>query len=531
MIARILKNFLRSWPFLLGLCSGIVFITLNITGKGFTHFPGDLGDARLNIYILEHAHRFLTGRTESLWNAPFMYPEPNVITYSENFVGTAPFYAIFRMAGFDRITSFQWWYLLITILNFTACYIFLKAVFKNRYAAVLGAFVFAFSMSLYSQMTHAQTFTRFPIPLAFWMLFLFTRELSPKYYFAALLFIVYQLYCGLYTGLLALIPFVFLFIFSLLFNKKILSRKMKGIRWLAIISGATLVNVLISLPLIIPYIQRSNLVEPNVYQNIFHTIPGVKSFFHSHPGSMVWDFLAKTAANYPDNWDHQIFVGGIAMICMLIFVAIVSAKIIRRNAFRFISLDGFLVTLFLTGFMTFFCYTRFRSFSFYAIVFKIPGFDALRSLTRIINVELIFFSVAVGFAFNLFIRKPKWISTIAFIILLGLLVADNYFREGCSYRTDKFTAQSRIEALTEKMKKIPAGSVVSYEPLEIKTYPFEYQLDAMLAAQKRDLKAVNGYTATSPYGYSDYWNEMTPEARMEWFRIKNFKPDTLFVIH
>lgn len=531
MIAKRLKNFLTSWSYWLGLCSGILFITLNITGKRLTHFPGDLGDARFNIYILEHAHKFLTGKAESLWNAPFMYPESNVITYSENFIGSAPFYSIFRITGLDRESSFQWWFLLITILNYTFCYLFLKALFKNKYAAVLGALVFAFSLSLQSQMTHAQTFTRFPIPLAFWMVFLFAKEFNPKYYFAALFFLVYQLYCGLYIGLLLLIPFSLLILFSLLYNTRALYIKIKDIKWWIKMIGATLTNVLISLPLIIPYIKRANLLASNHYEHIFHTIPGIKSFFFSKPGSLIWDFLSKMANSYPFSWDHHIFAGGIAMICMSVFVMVVVLKIINKNSFKNLSIDNFLFIVFFTGFMTFFCFTRFKIFSFYSVIFKLPGFDALRSLTRIINVELIFFSVAFGFVFNILFRKHKWITIITFIMLSGLFIADNYFKEGCSYRTDKNIAQSRIEALTQKMEKIPAGSIVSYEPLKMETESIIYQLDAMLVAQNLNLRTVNGYSATSPNEYSHFWNEMTHETRMEWFRTKNFSPDTVYVIH
>ena len=75
----IVKYFNNSWPFLLGLLLGLYFITLNVVGHKLQYFPGDLGDARLNIYLLEHAHKFFTGQLKSFWNAPFMFPEPNVI--------------------------------------------------------------------------------------------------------------------------------------------------------------------------------------------------------------------------------------------------------------------------------------------------------------------------------------------------------------------------------------------------------------------------------------------------------------------
>ena len=531
MRVKLFKIFLTSWPFWLGLFSGIIFFSLNITGKNFQYFPGDLGDARFNNYILEHAHKFITGQTKSLWDAPFMYPESNVITYSDNLIGTAPFYSIFRILGYDRETSFQWWLLLITGLNFACCFFFLKSLSGNKYGAVLGAFVFAFSLSLQSQMTHAQTFTRFLIPLSFWMIFLFSKELKPRYYFAALFILVYQLYCGIYLGLLLLIPLMFLIRFSLLCNIKVFEQKMKDNKWLIKIVGATVINFIISLPLIIPYAKRALNSASIQYKDIYHTIPTIKSYFFSQRGSFFWDFLSNNAIEYPAWWDHQIFVGGIAMICMVIFIILVILKITKRRSIIQFSSDNFLVVLVLTCIVTFFYFTRCGTFSFYWIVSKIPGFGALRSLTRIMNIELIFFSVAVGFVFGKLLNIHKWYTIFIFMVILALLIADNYLKEGFSYRTEKGLAQARTEVLIKKTKDIPAGSVVSYEPLKLEAYPFIYHLDAMLVTQKLNLKTVNGYSATSPGGYSRFWNELSSEARMEWFKTKNYSPDTIYIIH
>jgi hypothetical protein len=39
--------------------------------------PGDLGDSRFNMYVLEHGYRWLTGLDASFWSAPFFYPFTN----------------------------------------------------------------------------------------------------------------------------------------------------------------------------------------------------------------------------------------------------------------------------------------------------------------------------------------------------------------------------------------------------------------------------------------------------------------------
>lgn len=43
-----------------------------VFGTGYSQIPGDLGDARLNSYILEHGYKYLTGQAPSYWNAGFL---------------------------------------------------------------------------------------------------------------------------------------------------------------------------------------------------------------------------------------------------------------------------------------------------------------------------------------------------------------------------------------------------------------------------------------------------------------------------
>ncbi|MFA6993400.1 MAG: hypothetical protein WC268_02265 [Patescibacteria group bacterium] len=528
-------------PFIIGLSLGLYFITLNITGTSFSYFPGDLGDARFNMYVLEHAHKFLTGQAESLWNAPFIFPEADIISYSDNLVGSAPLYSIFRIIGGDRETSFQWWFVLMAILSYSTCYLFLKNVFKNKYAAVLGAIVFAFSMALQSKMVHAQNFPRFPIPLAFWAAYLFIDDFKPKYFFVALLMVVYQLYCGIYLGLMLMASIGIMLILIILFNRQVLMEKLKDTKWLMFIGASVLVNILAILPLMLPYLKRAKEVGEYSYEGILSTVPTLKSFFFSSDGSIFWNFLNQTGINLPAWWDHQIFAGGIATLSILLLFFVTISKIINQNTFSKIKLDKKLLILALSGLVTFIFFIRFGDFSFYGVVFAFPGFNALRSLTRIINIELIFYSIAVAYLFSLIFKKQNLIAAVGFILLAGALIADNYFWTSpyqnevwIPYRMEKQISQTRVNNLIAKMQDIPPNSVVSYEP-NITAYDpnkqIEYQVDAMLACQTLNLKCVNGYTLTAPQGYADYWVEMSAESRKSWLKYKNFNSDNVYIVH
>ena len=51
--------------FFICLIAGYYFIVRNMVGPELNHFPGDMGDARFNVYILEHGYRFLSGNGTS----------------------------------------------------------------------------------------------------------------------------------------------------------------------------------------------------------------------------------------------------------------------------------------------------------------------------------------------------------------------------------------------------------------------------------------------------------------------------------
>lgn len=520
---------LSFWPFLLGLSIVILFFALPIVGYHLSHFPGDLGDGRFNNYMLEHAHLFFIG-IESFWNAPFMYPEPNIITYSDNLVGSAPFYAVFRVFGADRETAFQLWVIMMFSLNYICSYFYLSWQFKSKYTAVIGALVFACSMAIQSQMTHAQTFPRFPIPLAFWMTMLFMKELKPIYLFGAIFMVVYQFYCAIYLGFFLVVPVCFLILFSLYNKRELLSSLIKKINWVGLSIGAIIANIFFLLPLMLPYYQRSKVAGLNSYEQIIETLPTIRSFFYSQSGSLLWSSLTEVGSDYPAFWDHQIFAGGMATISIFIFTIIMMMNIIKKGESKIADINSSHLILFLGMIITFLFFIRYQGFSFYQILYKAPGFGSLRSLTRIINLELIFFAIATTFVFKIVFDKYKKATIPLFLCFTLIFIADNYFKEGASYRTEKGLAQERINLLINKMKNIPKGSIVSYEP-QFEGNSVAYQIDAMLAGQSLGLKMINGYSATSPIGYDTYWREISESAREKWLKQNGLATKDIYIIH
>src|SRR5438094_805956 len=131
---------------LLLLLAGLYLVPIQIFETDFSKVPGDFGDARFNNYILEHGHKYFTGKVSDYWDAPFMYPYKNVIALSDNLLGTVPVYSLFRILSFDRETAFQLWLLAMFVLNFICCWWVLNRWSGDNLLASTGAYIFAFSI-------------------------------------------------------------------------------------------------------------------------------------------------------------------------------------------------------------------------------------------------------------------------------------------------------------------------------------------------------------------------------------------------
>ncbi|HQF28487.1 MAG TPA: hypothetical protein PLD36_07710 [Bacteroidia bacterium] len=525
-------NTISNWlVYLIVLLTGLFFITRNNLGDDMNLVPGDLGDARFNAYILEHGYKYFAGTTESYWNAPFMVPDQDVISYSDNLLGILPFYAVFRSMHYDVLTSFQFMFLVLVILNYSTCFLFLKWVFKSPFAASLGAFVFAFSISLQSQITHAQTFGRFAGPLAFLFLLMFSQDRKLRNLFLSFICFVWQLYSGIYLGLLFFVPYITVLLAISFKNNKSLPKEVYKNYGLPKILLCFIVPFLSIIPLLGPYLHRTSVVPKPGYSGVLETIPRLDSFLYSEHGSLIWEFLSKEKREIPAFWDHQIFPGALALLSLIFMFYLTKPWKEFKSREKAENQNEPLVYLSLAAFVTFLCFLRIDKLSLYWLIHYLPGFGSMRSMTRIINIELLFFAAAISVVFVTFQKKTKINSGILLVLLLTLLVADNYVYRDFTYHTPKDLANERVRNLVVKMETLPKTSLISYEPDTVPGNPIEYQLDAMLAAQEVGLKCVNGYTATSPREYTDFWNKLDAPSREKWFDTQNYHPNNLFVIH
>lgn len=188
-----------------------------------------------------------------------------------------------------------------------------------------------------------------------------------------------------------------------------------------------------------------------------------------------------------------------------------------------------LALVFIVGLVTLLFFLRIGDLTLYRYIYKIPGFQALRSLTRIIGVDLLVFALSAGVLVNYLTEMFPKKKFPVFILIFGFVVADNYVSPSSTYRSPKAIAHDRVESLKEKMKHLSPGTLISYEPLELDN-SVDVQLDAMLATQALGLICINGYSATSPGAFTPYWVDPNAENRSYWLNSEGIDPNLPVVI-
>lgn len=505
---------------------GLYFGILKIYGTDFSKVPGDLGDARFNNYVLEHNYLYFIGKANKYWDAPFMYPYKNVIAFSDNLLGTAPIYSIFRILKWDRETSFQLWLLTLFILNFIFCYLALLKWSRNNILSSVGAYVFAFSIFIIGNIYNVQTFPRFIIPFIFYWFWIYLNEKKIKYFIYLILGIVFQFYCGIYLGFLLIYSLFFLFIsYFLIYKDALLFTQFKKLKTVTSHFLVLCVGSLLFFPLIYHYYLGSHQTGIASYNEVLTSIPTIRSYFFTSKAAKSWEILSEHGIPVFNNWwCHFLFIGALPWLGIIATPFVLFSKRIGQKEKLFLSF------LLLSLFFSFIFCLNIKGFCLYKYIYNIPGFSVMRSLNRLVNVEIVFFILIFVFSFNELCKKFKAIKWIVVFFPL-LIIVDNRIDADQIMTYDKWKSKERIsiarnEILYRYNKKHQAIALIEDSVKDV----VSFHLDVMLASQELNIPCVNSYTGHNPREYNDFFNNIDDNSLLVWYKFNNIDPNLIQTI-
>ncbi len=507
--------------FLVGMWS----LPLAVLGPERSLLPGELGDTRFNNFILEHFHQYFIGNVKSYWDAPFMYPWPNVIAHSDNLLGTAPFYSAFRHFGFNRESAYQLWMLSLLTLNFWCCYLVLKAWSGRVVPSACGAFIFAFGIFSIAQFGHGQVYARFMIPVAFLFMWraLNTGGVLPMALTA--LAVAYQFYCGIYLGFLLVYGLFFLIVgHSIVFKDRPLLMTLRSPRGLLSGGACTVLFLMLLVPLMLPYLKVANTLGTREFHEVAASIPRPSSYFFAHPAALSWRDLSEHGiSKFGEWWYHYLFVGALPWAMVLLLPVVLFNKLVPIMQRRIIGCIALAWSLSMVVCMDI------GGFTLYRVVYALPGFSELRSLDRIIHIQTMYFILLLVSVISALPARGRS-TVVAFTLLPLLVVLDNRLDVGSIKRFDKWEARDMVNAVQRHMtaQYDPRYEVIAYMPVLaviddelVHDRVIATNLTAMLAAQQLGIPIVNAYTGSYPGNYISFFDNMDPSSLQAWCAFNN----------
>lgn len=479
---------------------GFALVTLRQSDYGRA-VPGDMGDARFNLIILEHLYRWSTGLDKSLWSPEFFYPYAGALSFSDNHFGTCAAYIIPRLLGLDPERAFITWYSLSAPLNYFACYFALRKLSLRPSASSVGAVIFAFALCASAQYGHAQLGYRFATPLAIASLMRFQDSSNSNELLKFFALLSLQFLCSIYIGYFLSLLAATLIISSYLVPSKTSPQKPFHASLLISLRKAVIGNDYVLLVgilgctallglLFVPYIYYSHLYGFRRYPGeIFDMLPRLSSYLLSD-GSLIWhDLSAKFSV--PMRWEHQMFFGASAIA--LAIVGLVASPTISSKRFA----CAFFLLILLT--------LNIHNHSLYRLLIHLPLSNAIRAVSRICLVMLFPIAVLAATGFERLVtgQSKNLAGYLTFAIGGGLLAFMI-----CEYATySSGSVPIRImqddwqTLASEAPVHLPTDAIL-YVPDRFDELPGFNEINGMRLGQLLNRPTLNGYSGVAPDGFT-----------------------------
>ncbi len=463
-------------------------------GSGFSRLQTDLGDTRLNAYLLEHGWLWLTDTPGvNLWNPAFFYPAPNTLAFGDLMVSFGPLYWPWRALGSGQVLSFQLWMISVATCNFLVGYLLLRRCSGfDRLGSALGSFVISFAASRITQLGHQQMLPIFYVIGAVWAVWRLVEyagapgKARHRRWAVAALFgcLVAQLYGGYYNFVFALAIFTGSVAAALVApqSRRVLADLIRS-DWRAIVAASCGAAVLV-LPAASHYLEAAGMAGVRRPRVALDTLPRLVSYLFVSGKSWWYGWMSDFPVihHLSARHEHAIGLGLITTGCLLWVGWKTRVRPGVRLTFTVMLALGVLLTMFPAGI---------RLWTIVYLAF--PPFQGIRAVCRIGMLMAIPAGIAIAWMVS---HRPTgirgWaVTAVALLACLEQGVTTN------SVEVD--VAESRVAAIVGRVD--PTAEAFLVLPKGSSRRWNWFQLDAMLAQQRTGVPTVNGYSGVRPPGW------------------------------
>jgi hypothetical protein len=472
--------------------------------------PGDIADARLNIYLLEHVYRWIVGAHDALLSPPMFFPYPYTLGFSDTYAGSSWVYAAFRGIGLDEFGAFKGWFTVGYVATFAASYYVLLRLSFPPLLAALGAFAFAFSLPSIAQVGHAQLAYRPAAPFCFLYAVMLCEERRASHIVKLATALSVQFLFNIYLGIFALLYTSALFVALLAlstgcklgllkaFFRSIGAQLGERRTWHA----SALVPAILALGAAGAvlgfhlFVAKAYGLEKS-WDEIYSMLPRVHSYLIQDV-LPYWAPLSQALPEVPMRHEHQIFLGLPWLIATLVGLTITAVGLLRGR----VGPIRLMAAASLSILLVFLAVLAVGPPSPYRLIAAVPGIGAARAVSRHVLIGA-FPVILIGLGLiGLVARRVYWLA----LALAGLTTAwhayDVWVMHKFAFSSEE--AQARINAAF-RLERLHYGDRLGSQVLAYAGSKSDHfsvrQIDAILLADRLGIPTLNGYGANAIPGY------------------------------
>jgi hypothetical protein len=488
----------------------------SLFSSGFDRMPGDRGDARANVYLVEHWYQVFRGHAEAFSPGMF-YPVKGTIGYSETmFVHALP-YSGLRIFGMDMFSALAVPLVLFNFLNYVACFFLLRRVLGlNAGASVAGAMFFAFNSPRFNHAGHYGYQASFFLPLVIALVVRFAQRRASLTQREALgllagaaLSLALQFVISPYQGWF----FVFWSCLFLLIVLVVPSTRHVVVEivqrfWPALSAGA-LVLMIGLYPLFLVYSPVAATAGPRPYRLVHELTPDVWSLLRMGDLNYIWGAASAALSRVHPLLSTELNVG-IGLVPSLVLLALLPWTVLtilrnsRSAGIRRLSLAALILA---TALLYAIAMKYSGGSSPWQFVYRfVPGADGLRAIARHVLVLTLPMSIVFAVVLHRALQKisvqPTTLARRGLTAAVFAVVAFGIVEQ--FGRTPSFSARAELSRLQLLAASLPQNCAVFYASAAPVRAPVKHeeQIDAMLVSVMRGVPTVNGYGGHVPPGWS-----------------------------
>lgn len=459
--------------------------------------PGDIGDSRFNLYVLEHGYQWMTG-SGSLWNMEFFWPLNGVGAFSDMHLGSLIFYAFPRVLGLDLYASMQVWFLAGLYCTLFSAYFAARWLRYSVSGSAIAALIFTCAYPVTAQISRVQFVHRWAIPWAVVAVISISRQVRARRGNILLLVVAICAQFVISPGSAVATIYVCSILWGVLIVINPPMDKLPVLRIKPI--GAVLALAVITFTGYVANTYSHFKIIYGIKREAYETLlfsPTLKSLFLVDH-SVLWQRLSyKHSAFDIGRGEIQLFVG--LGLTVFVLAAVVRASRLKTTE----------IALFTGSLLAFLGIVKVGGWSVFTQLQIIPGFDSVRTPGRFILVLLFPIGLIAGSSFQSLVTSklntPKIVAYVALAFMCleySAIDLKAVTKTELTERTENIISRINTKMKTLKAEKVDAFLVFDDSEQSSAVHNFESMkdLDAMLASLAIGIPTLNGYSGFFPFG-------------------------------